>query len=101
MLCPCCLKGAHGAAVARAAEERGTDAYDTLMETLQAICEREIAAGAGGGGMSVRVVRDEHMISPRNCFLLMRRPPRPAGAEAAAVARCEPCEPPESALALS
>ena len=87
-----CLKGAHGAAVARAAEERGTDAYDTLMETLQAICEREVA---GVPGVSLRVVRDEHMISPRNCFLLMRRPPRPAGAEAAAAARCEPCEPPE------
>ena len=90
VLCPCCLKGAHGAAVARAAEERGTDAYDTLMETLHAICEREVA---GVPGVSLRVVRDEHMISPRNCFLLMRRPPRPAGADAAA--RCEPCEPPE------
>ena len=98
VLCPCCLKGAHGAAVARAAEERGTDAYDTLMETLQAICEREVA---GVPGVSLRVVRDEHMISPRNCFLLMRRPPRPAGAEVAAFARCEPCEPPESSLALS
>ena len=99
LLCPCCLKGGHGKAVAVTAKERGCDPYALLIETLRAICEREIESerspaapaapaapdgeGAGAPPSRVQVVVDTEMLSPRNVFLALRKGKRSP--------RCEPC----------
>ena len=108
LLCPCCLKGGHGKAVALSAKERGCDPYALLIETLRAICEREIAGerapaapgapdddeGAGAPPSRLQVVLDTEMLSPRNVFLALRKGKRAARApRCESELRCEPCVP--------
>ena len=108
LLYPCCLKGGHGKAVALSAKERGCDPYALLIETLRAICEREIAGerapgapgapdddeGAGAPPSRLQVVLDTEMLSPRNVFLALRKGKRAARAPSCeSELRCEPCVP--------
>ncbi|KAL1526532.1 hypothetical protein AB1Y20_015241 [Prymnesium parvum] len=76
-LCPCCLKGAHGKAVAFAARSRGVDSYGVLLETLQAICEREIALRTSEGkrAATVSIVVDPSILSPKNAFVTITKSP--------------------------
>ena len=85
LLCPCCLKGGHGKAVAVTAKERGCDPYELLIDTLRAICEREIVSersaaapvapdeDGGAPRPCVQIVVDKEMLSPRNVFLAVRK----------------------------
>lgn len=90
-LCPCCLKGAHGKAVARSAAERSVEPYAVLVETLQAICEREIEAAAAGGGARSRVGvwTDREMLSPKNRYITVQK--WAADKAAPDVALCQAC----------
>ena len=42
VLSPCCLRGALGAAIGRAAKARASSAYDVLVTTLGALCRDEL-----------------------------------------------------------
>lgn len=100
LLCPCCLKGAHGKAVAASAKERGCDPYALLVETLRAICEREMASYASAeppaageeGAPQLTVVTDGAMLSPRNVFLAVRKRRAPEAGGLHYNPQCEPCE---------
>jgi hypothetical protein len=81
VLCPCCLKGAHGKAVAAAAKARGVEPYSVLIETLAAICQREIALlavdarGVRRVAAQVNITTDVAMLSPRNTFVTVTKTP--------------------------
>jgi hypothetical protein len=62
----------------------GVDPYVVLVETLRAICEREIALPATSAvrgdrrrDAAVHVVTDGGMLSPKNTFLTVTKPSRP------------------------
>jgi len=63
-VCPCCIKGSLGDYVKRTARAAQRPNYDTLLETLHTLCEREL-----GGRGDVVVRRDQLMLSPRNGFI--------------------------------
>ena len=60
-VCPCCLKGSIGDHVKRVARSSGVPNYDVLLETLRALCERELEDRG-----VVWVERDVEMITPRD-----------------------------------
>ncbi|KAL3918391.1 MAG: hypothetical protein SGPRY_006039 [Prymnesium sp.] len=87
VLCPCCLKGAHGKAVAIAAKARGVNSYGVLLETLQAICEREreVNVRQGQQAATIAIKWDTSMLSPKNAFITVSKfreqPVAPSAAE--------------------
>ena len=66
--------------------------YDVLLETLQAICAREIAATAAAGqaapALSIKV--DRSMLSPKNAFVLVTKPSAGLSVAAAAPSGADP-----------
>jgi len=66
-LCPCCLKGSLGKRVKALAV--GNDHYASLAAVLRLACERDAQPGA-----DVALFRDDDMRSPKNAFIVVRKP---------------------------
>lgn len=80
-------QGAHGKAVAIAAKARGVNSYGVLLETLQAICEREreVNVRQGQQAATIAIKWDTSMLSPKNAFITVSKfreqPVAPSAAE--------------------
>ena len=84
---PCCLAGHLGSRVTAEAQSARRDPYSLCVDTLAAWCEAELGAparrtaevaeaaeGAPARQPSVHVTVDEHVLSPKNAFIVAITP---------------------------